>query len=259
MKRAYGRAYDQVRPITVTYDVLEYAAASVLFEQGRTKVLCAVTLQNSVPPFLKGKKTGWLTAEYAMLPAATQVRKERDSLSKPNGRSIEISRLIGRVLRSVVDLDLLGERTIVIDCDVLQADGSTRTACITAASRALSIASQRWLRTGRIGAEIVREEIAGVSVGTVHDAVMLDLDFNEDSSIESDFNFVITRSGKVVEIQGSAEKNPISWASVEKMHALALKGIGSVFSALHESSSERKQEKQITPFNAIRLTPELNK
>lgn len=256
MKRAYGRAHDQVRPITILYDVLEYAAASVLFEQGKTKVLCAITLQNSVPPFLKGKRTGWLTAEYAMLPAATQTRKERDSLSKPNGRSMEISRLIGRVLRSVVDLDLLGERTIVVDCDVLQADGSTRTACITAASRALSIASQRWLRSGKISADIIREQIAGISAGTADDAVMIDLDFDEDSTTESDFNFVITRSGKIVEIQGSAEKNPISWSSVEKMHMLALKGAHSIFTTVYEQESECKKEKRV-PFNAIRFAPEL--
>lgn len=254
MKRMHGRALDQVRPITVHYDVMEYAAASVLFEQGKTKVLCAVTLQNSVPPFLKGKKTGWLTAEYSMLPTATHTRKERESLSKPNGRSIEISRLIGRVLRSVIDLDLLGERTIVVDCDVLQADGSTRTACITAASLALKLAVDRWLRTGKIGSIILREEIAGVSVGVCNESCMVDLDFNEDSTLDADFNFVITRSGKIVEIQGSAEKTPISWDTVATMHELAYKGTSSIFSKVYGAFLEPKSEKP-APFNAIRFNP----
>ncbi len=255
MKRTNGRAFDQVRPISILYDVIEYASASVLFEQGKTKVLCAISLQNSVPPFLKGKKSGWLTAEYAMLPTATHVRKERESLSRPNGRSMEISRLIGRVLRSVVDLDLLGERTIVVDCDVLQADGSTRTACITAASLALKLAVDRWLRAGKIGSLILREEIAGISVGAFHDIVMVDLDFNEDSTLEADFNFVITRSGKIVEIQGSAEKSPIAWSTVATMHELALKGTNSIFSEVYATFSEPKQEKPVTPFNAIRFNP----
>jgi len=253
MKRTHGRAFDQVRSITVHYDVIEYAAASILFEQGKTKLLCSVTLQNSVPPFLKGKKTGWLTAEYAMLPTATHTRKERDSLSRPNGRSMEISRLIGRVLRSVVDLDLLGERTIVVDCDVVQADGSTRTACITAASLALKIAIDRWLCAGKIGSVILKEEVAGISVGACDDHVLVDLDFNEDSSLGADFNFIITRSGKIVEIQGSAEKNPISWATIEKMHQLAFAGVTSIFSDIYAPLSEIKQEKQITPFNGIRF------
>lgn len=255
MKRAHERALDQVRPITILYDVIEYASASVLFEQGKTKVLCAITLQNSVPHFLKGKKTGWLTAEYAMLPTATHVRKDRDSLSRPNGRSMEISRLIGRVLRSVVDLDLLGERTIVVDCDVLQADGSTRTACITAASLALKCAIDRWLRAGKIGSFILREEVAGISVGACADSVMVDLDFNEDSTLDADFNFVITRSGKIVEVQGSAEKNPITWATIEKMHELASKGVDSIFSTFYTKASESKQEKR-TPFNGIRFNLE---
>lgn len=256
MKRMNGRAFDQVRPINVNFDVIEHAAASVLFEQGRTKVLCAITLQNSVPPFLKGKKTGWLTAEYAMLPAATHVRKERDSLSRPNGRSMEISRLIGRALRSIVDLDLLGERTIIVDCDVLQADGSTRTVCITAASLALKLALDRWLRAGKIDYMPLREEIAGISVGACNENVMIDLDFNEDSVLGADFNFVITRLGNIVEIQGSAEKRPITWSTVAKMHELAFKGVQSIFSQLYPSSSENNQGKSVAPFNAIRFNLE---
>lgn len=253
--RTYGRSHDQVRSIRVSYDIIEHAAASVFFEQGKTKVLCAITLQNSVPPFLKGKKTGWLTAEYAMLPAATHVRKDRDMAgSKPNGRSIEISRLIGRVLRSVVNLDALGERTIVVDCDVIQADGSTRTACITAASLVLHGAISRWLHTGKLTEPIMSEEVAAVSVGYGNDTVLVDLDFAEDSMIDADFNFAMTRSGKIIEIQGSAEKTPVAWNVVETMHRLAFKGIADMFTMLADNGNQ-KREGQARPFNGIRVTP----
>ena len=145
VSRAHGRASDQIRPIKISYDVFEYAESSVFFELGKTKVLCAISVQNNVPPFLKGKKVGWLSAEYAMLPASTHARKERETAFKQNGRSIEISRLIGRVLRSVVSLEHFGERTIIVDCDVVQADGGTRTACISGAYLALKVAVERWL------------------------------------------------------------------------------------------------------------------
>lgn len=255
MTRAQGRAFDQLRPITIMYDVIDYSAASVLFEQGRTKVLCAITLQNSVPPFLKGKKTGWLTAEYAMLPTATHSRKERDSNSKPNGRSIEISRLIGRVLRSVVELEKLGERTIIIDCDVIQADGSTRTACITAAYLALKLAVMRWIKSGKLAEHILREDLASVSIGLSNDNLLLDMDFAEDSHIDADFNFVMTRSGKIIEIQGSAEKYPITWQNIEKMHTLAFKGINDIFQCAY-SAFESQQHQHNQPFNSIRIRPE---
>jgi ribonuclease PH len=249
MTRAHGRAHDQLRPITLQYDVIDYAAASLLFEQGRTKVLCAITLQNSVPPFLKGKKTGWLTAEYAMLPTATHNRKERDSLSKPNGRSIEISRLIGRALRSIVDLKKLDERTIVVDCDVIQADGSTRTACITAAYLALERAVARWQKSGKLVETILRDDLAAVSLGVSNNNILLDLDFAEDSVIDADFNFIMTRSGNIVEIQGSAEKYPVSWDMVEKMNVLARKGISEIFQITMHQSPYPKQQ----PFNNIRI------
>lgn len=255
MIRAHGRAHDQIRHIKIMYDIFDYSAASVLFEQGRTKVLCAVTLQNTVPPFLKGKKTGWLTAEYAMLPTATHIRKERDSSHKPNGRSIEISRLIGRVLRSIVELDKLGERTIMIDCDVIQADGSTRTACISAAYLALKLAVTRWINSGKLTETVLREDVAAVSIGVVDTTILLDLDFAEDSTIDADFNFVMTRSGKIIEIQGSAEKHPISWQDIEKMNILAFKGITDIFKIAHTVFSPPEQQQQHS-FNGIRLRTE---
>jgi ribonuclease PH len=254
MIRVHGRAHDQIRHIKIAYDIFDYCAASVLFEQGKTKVLCAVTMQNNVPPFLKGKKTGWLSAEYAMLPTATHIRKERDSSTKPNGRSIEISRLIGRALRSIVELDKLEERTILIDCDVIQADGSTRTACITGAYLALKLAVTRWVKSGKLSETILREDLAAVSIGVTQDTFLLDLDFSEDSMIDADFNFVMTRSGKIIEIQGSAEKYPISWHAVEKMHTLASKGITDIFKIAHTVFSE--SEKQQHPFNGIRIRSE---
>ncbi len=255
MVRAHGRAHDQLRPIKIHYDVVDYAAASLLYEQGRTKILCAITLQNGVPPFLKGKKTGWVTAEYAMLPTATHIRKERDnSLHKPNGRSIEISRLIGRTFRSILDLAKLDERTIIIDCDVIQADGSTRTACITAGFIALKCAMDRWLNSGKIAHNIIQEELAAVSLGISNNDILLDLDFSEDALTDADFNFIMTRSGKIVEIQGSAEKHPINWQDVEKMHKLALQGITSIFQLVEAPSMPPPASK--IPFNGIRIRPE---
>lgn len=246
--RAHGRAFDQIRPLKIMYDVFEFAEASVFLELGKTKVLCAVTLQNNVPPFLKGKKVGWLTAEYAMLPTATHTRKERETAFKQNGRSIEISRLIGRVLRSVVSLDYLGERTIIVDCDVVQADGGTRTACISGAFLALKIAVERWLEQGKITHSLIRDDLAAISVGLKGDTLLLDLDFAEDSSTDADFNFVLTRSGNIVELQGSSEQQPIAWKSVEKMQLLAQKGVEEIFRQTHSKPCAQKQ-----PFNSIRI------
>lgn len=249
--RNQGRTFDQIRPLNIMYDVFEYASASVFLELGKTKVLCAITLQNNVPPFLKGKKVGWLTAEYSMLPTATHTRKERETAVKQNGRSIEISRLIGRVLRSVVSLDQLGERTIVIDCDVVQADGGTRTACISGAYIALKIAVERWLALGKITSNILRDELAAISVGVKDNTLLLDLDFAEDSSVDADFNFVLTRSGNLVELQGSAEQKPIAWQLVEKMRLLAQKGVEEIFQQSNKPQEQIKSNKQ--PFNSIRI------
>lgn len=229
-KRVAGRTYDQLRPLKASLNVFGYSTSSILFEIGDTKVLCSVTLQPGVPSFLKGSGQGWLNAEYAMLPTATTVRTQRDgSTQKKNGRAIEISRLIGRALRAVIDLSKFGERTITVDCDVLQADGGTRTACITAACVALDQAQQYWLKTKQVHAPFLKEMLVGVSAGVSQGQVVLDLDFSEDSTIDADFNFVITRSGNIVEVQGTSEKAPISWAQVEEIKNVALQGAQQLF------------------------------
>ncbi len=239
LKRKHGRSHNCVRPLNISYNVFGYAPGSVLFEMGNTKVLCAVSLQNNVPPFLRGKGTGWLTAEYAMLPTATQQRINRESSSfKRNGRSIEISRLIGRALRTMVNLEKLGERTIYIDCDVLQADGGTRTACITGASAALEMAVQTWLQNGNLAQDILVDRIAAVSVGVCQEGAILDLNYEEDCSINADVNVVMTKSGKLVEIQGTAEKEPISWDTFEDVKLLACQGVEQIFAFL---DSQRNQ------------------
>lgn len=210
--RPDGRQHDELRQVRITPDPYGYACASLLLELGNTKVLSSVTIAKNVPPFLKGKKSGWLTAEYSMLPAATPVRTVRVATTlKPAGRSIEISRLIGRSLRAMVDLSAIEERTIMVDCDVLQADGGTRTACITAASLALQLADARLRAAGVIAKSFIIDDLAGVSVGIMSDAVLLDLSYAEDSTIDADINFVINSAGKIVEVQGAAEHAPISW------------------------------------------------
>lgn len=228
--RLDDRAPDELRHLKVAYNVFSYAAGSVLFEMGKTKVLCAVTLQNGVPHFLRGKRRGWLTAEYSLLPAATPIRTVREvTANKRNGRTIEISRLIGRSLRAVCNLQTLGEQTVFIDCDVLQADGGTRTACITGAYLALKAAQAAWLEQGLIPAPFLKDELVAISVGISNQGAFLDLDFAEDSSIDADFNFVLTRSGGVVEVQGSAEKEPLTWEEFERMKCFAVKGAADVF------------------------------
>ncbi|HZW60793.1 MAG TPA: ribonuclease PH, partial [Candidatus Babeliales bacterium] len=203
---------------------------SVLFELGNTKVLCSISLQTGVPPFLKGKKTGWLTAEYAMLPSATTIRTPRESSTgQKNGRSIEISRLIGRSLRSVVNLQSIGEQTIMIDCDVLQADGGTRTACITGACLALSKAEMKWLASGIISKPLLIDKLAAISVGLTNQSALLDIDFAEDNACQADYNFVLTESGSIVEVQGTAEKSPITWQQMEQVYQLAQQGVSQLF------------------------------
>jgi ribonuclease PH len=232
-RRPTGRRPDQIRPIKVTYDIFEYASGSVLYEIGKTKVMCAVTLQEGVPPFLRNTKTGWLSAEYSMLPTSTQTRSSREAVTgKRNGRSVEISRLISRALRTIVRLDLLGERTITIDCDVVQADGGTRTACITGASLALHAAMRTWLEQGIITQSILTDQIAAVSVGMVNQSLLLDIDFIEDSEGDSDFNFVLTRSGSLIEVQGTSEKKPMNWQQFEIARLLAIKGVNDIFTTV---------------------------
>lgn len=228
--RHENRGAGDLRPLKVTYDIFAYAAGSVLFEQGKTKVLCSVTLQNGVPHFLRGKRRGWLTAEYSLLPASTPIRTVREvTANKRNGRTIEISRLIGRALRSVVNLQALGEQTIFIDCDVLQADGGTRTACITGAYLALKAAQTVWKARGIIPYTFLTDELVAVAVGMNGQGAFLDMDFAEDSAIDADFNFVLTRSGGLVEVQGSAERGPLDWNEFEQLRQFALKGASDVF------------------------------
>lgn len=228
--RIEDRAPDELRHLKVTYNIFSYAAGSVLFEMGKTKVLCAVTLQNGVPHFLRGKRRGWLTAEYSLLPAATPVRTVREvTANKRNGRTIEISRFIGRTLRSVANLQVFGEQTIFVDCDVLQADGGTRSACVTGAFLALKAAQAIWKERGVIPYPFLKDDLVSISVGINSQGAFLDMNFAEDSTIDADFNFVLTRSGGVVEIQGAADKGPLKWEDYEKMKLLAEKGAGDLF------------------------------
>jgi ribonuclease PH len=231
--RPDGRAHDQIRPFKVFFDALGYADASVLFELGNTKVLVSISLQANVPPFLKGQRVGWLSAEYAMLPCATQQRTMRESSqAQRNTRSVEISRLIGRCLRTCVSLEVLGERTILVDCDVLQADGSTRVSAITAASLALEQAINRWHHNKIIEKNIFKYAIAAVSVGMINETAYLDLNYEEDSNADVDFNIIMTKSGDIIEIQGTAEKMPISWGQFEQLKQLATKGIAGLFACM---------------------------
>lgn len=220
--RADGRRPDQLRPVQITRNVNMYAEGSVLIEVGNTRVLCTATVEEKVPTFLRGTGEGWITAEYSMLPRATAERNPREAArGKIGGRTHEIQRLIGRALRAVVDLKALGERTIWIDCDVLQADGGTRSASITGAFIALADALRK-IEGVDVG---VKEYLAAVSVGIVNGEVLLDLDYGEDSTAEVDFNVVMTQSGQLVEVQGTAEGRPFSRAEMEQLLNLAEKGI----------------------------------
>lgn len=222
--RVDGRKADELRRIKITRNYLKNVEGSALIEMGETKVICAATVENSVPPFLRGKGTGWVTAEYAMLPRSSAQRISRER-SKVGGRTHEIQRLIGRSLRSVVDMSALGERSVLIDCDVVQADGGTRTASITGAYIALVDALRFIAREGRIDTVPVTDYLAAVSVGILGGKPMLDLCYTEDSSAEVDMNLVMTGTGKIVEVQGTAEGEPFSKAELGKLLALGEKGI----------------------------------
>lgn len=226
MKRADGRAYDEMRSIRIVPGYQEFAEGSALIELGKTRVLCSVSVDERVPPFLRGGGSGWVTAEYAMLPRSTVTRTRRDSsLGRVTGRNQEIQRLIGRSLRAVTDLSALGERTLIVDCDVLQADGGTRTAAITGAYVALHQAVQTLSNMGIISSIPFKSEIAATSVGIIHGHMMLDLCYDEDSSAAVDFNVVMTGKGEFVEIQGTAEGKPFSREAVDSLISLAEKGI----------------------------------
>lgn len=233
--RRGGRSAGEIRPITVVFDPFGFADASVLYRCGDTVVFVAVSLVPGVPQFLRGKGAGWLTAEYEMLPVSTRKRNQREStLPQRNSRSLEISRLVGRVFRSVFDVSKIGESTIQIDCDVLQADGGTRTAAISAVSLALQNACKKWRAAGFTSEITVPELVAGISVGVKDDVVLVDLDQDEDNVVDADFNFVMTKSGGIIEIQGTCEKKPVSGDVFEKFHAAGRQGIADVFAVLDE-------------------------
>ena len=221
-----GRAPDQLRPISITPHFLPHADGSVLIACGNTKVICTASIDESVPPFLRSKNQGWVTAEYGMLPASTASRMRREAAQgKQSGRTQEIQRLIGRSLRAAVDLSQLGERQILIDCDVIQADGGTRTASITGAYVALHLAIGKLLAAGKLAHNPIREAVAAISLGIVGGVPLLDLDYPEDSGCDSDINLVMTASGNIIEIQGTAEGAAFSPAALTQLLALGQKGI----------------------------------
>ena len=230
MKRADGRAWDELRPIQITPGFQSFAEGSALIELGKTQVLCSVSVEERVPAFLRGGGSGWITAEYAMLPRSTVTRTPRDSsLGRIAGRSQEIQRLIGRSLRAVTDLTALGERTLIVDCDVLQADGGTRTAAITGAYVALHQAMQTLANMGVISSIPLKSAVAATSVGIVHSYRLLDLCYDEDCKAEVDFNVVMTSKGEFVEVQGTAEAKPFSRETIDSLLSLAEKGIKQLF------------------------------
>ena len=224
--RTDGRASNELRPVKIALDFLPYAEGSVLIEMGNTRVVCSASLEDRVPPFLRNTGQGWLTAEYAMLPRSTQTRTSREiGRGGPSGRTHEIQRLIGRSLRAVADMKALGERTLTIDCDVLQADGGTRTAAITGAYVAFALAGIRLLRSGKVSKSIVQNQVAAVSVGIVDSTPLLDLKYDEDSKAEVDMNVVCTGDGRFIEVQGTAEREPFTRAQMDELLALAGAGI----------------------------------
>jgi ribonuclease PH len=227
--RTDGRAANELRSVKITPDFLSYAEGSVLIEMGNTRVICAASLEERVPPFLRNTGQGWLTAEYAMLPRSTQTRTAREiGRGGPSGRTHEIQRLIGRSLRAVADMKALGERTLTIDCDVLQADGGTRTAAITGAFVAFSLAASRLLKAGKISRSIVLNSVAAVSVGIVDNTPLLDLKYDEDSRADVDMNVVCTGDGRFIEVQGTAEREPFSRDQMDELLELAGSGIESL-------------------------------
>ncbi len=230
--RTDGRKEKELRPIVITPGYIKHADGSVLIEMGDTRVICTAKLEERVPGFLRNSGKGWITAEYGMLPSSSQERISRESSrGKVGGRTHEIQRLIGRSLRVIADLESLGERTVWIDCDVIQADGGTRTASITGAYVALVEASRRWAKTGAVKKKLIMDSVAAVSVGVVNRKVLLDLTYEEDSQAEVDMNFVMTGSGKFVEVQGTAEGAPFTKAKLDRMADIAQLGIRDLIKA----------------------------
>jgi len=234
--RIDGRRPDELRPVKLTTNILDFAEGSCLVEFGRTRVLCAASVEDRQPPFLRNTQSGWVTAEYSMLPRATHTRSQREvERGRPGGRTQEIQRLIGRSLRGVVDMEMLGPRTITLDCDVLQADGGTRTASITGAYVALQLAVRKLAAGSGVSDSCIQSAVAAVSVGIIKGVPMLDLCYEEDSTAEVDFNVVMTGLDDFVEVQGTAEGKPFSRASMDGLIDLAKKGIGELFEAQKEA------------------------
>jgi len=231
MKRVDGRAWDELRPVKIMPGFQSFAEGSVLIELGKTRVLCSVSVEERVPAFIRESAGGgWVTAEYSMLPRSTVTRSPRDStLGRVGGRNQEIQRLIGRSLRAVTDLTALGERTLIVDCDVLQADGGTRTAAITGAYVALHQAMQTLANMGVLSCVPLKSAVAATSVGVVHSYRLLDLCYDEDFNAEVDFNVVMTSRGEFVEVQGTAEGKPFTKETIDSLLSLAEKGIGELF------------------------------
>jgi len=224
--RTDGRAADELRPIRIEPGFVSSATGSALIEAGGTRVICTASVDESVPRWMKGQGKGWVTAEYGMLPASTGERKQRDvSKGRPDGRTVEIQRLIGRSLRGVIDFEALGERTVWVDCDVLEADGGTRCAAITGGYVALELALQRLVGAGKLGALPLTGSVAAVSCGVVGGEPLLDLDYPEDSSAEVDMNVVMTGDGGLVEVQATGERTPLSRTSLDALLGLAADGI----------------------------------
>jgi ribonuclease PH len=230
--RADGRKNNELRPLRVTPSYIKTADGSVLIEMGDTRVICTAKLEERVPPFLRNSGKGWITAEYGMLPGSSRERIGRESSrGKVGGRTHEIQRLIGRSLRAVAELNSLGERTIWIDCDVIQADGGTRTASITGAYVALVEAARGWLQRGLISVDPIKDSVAAISIGIVDGKMLLDLCYEEDSKADVDMNFVMTGSGKFIEVQGTAESAPFTKRQMERMAEIAQDGIRQLLKA----------------------------
>jgi len=230
-ERQDKRTHDQIRNTKITPNISPYAEGSALIEVGGTKVICTASVEDRVPMFMRNKGLGWVTAEYAMLPRATNTRTQRETQRGPSGRTQEIQRLIGRSLRTIVDMKLLGERQIFIDCDVIQADGGTRCASITGAYVALALACRKLVKIGAVKTNPIISEVAAVSVGIIEGTTILDLAYIEDSEADVDMNIVCTGAGKFIEIQGTAEREPFSREQMDEMLALAEVGIKQLFTA----------------------------
>jgi len=236
IKRIDGRAFDEIRPVTIALGFQAFADGSALIDMGKTRVLCSVSMEDRVAPFLKGSGTGWVTAEYGMLPCSTNTRTPRTGATgQAAGRSQEIQRLIGRSLRAVTNLDALGERTFTVDCDVIQADGGTRTAAITGAYVALYQAFNKMVKKGVYLKVPLKAALAAVSAGVVGPDYLLDLCYKEDSQAGVDFNVVMNDKGEYVEIQGTAEGKPFSRQALDSLLALAAKGINNLFQVQRET------------------------